>query len=366
MAVNSSDHDFAPGSFVVKQKNEVVKPMVFDDGDAEPVSKFGGRGAAPVSYGGLPKGLHQVLYERGLAPRTLAGKQIATSTNARWAAVLDFLETEGRHNSKYSRTDYCQHCTKFDEETGEVIVKKNAAEQAAGVQIKLEDEAGSSIDSDESTDSDSLIECTYCNLCFHVHCCDHTTGRQVAAGGVVGAWPCPDCIEHAETQLNLEPLISQDAGASEDKPVDLLKAAVVYGSIHSKWSVSDMCSVMGCQIDFMEQTSMLEEVVAARGYLPSSCLSSTASSISSSCIGASRNRQRAEGQTCHGMGCKSPCGMCSVSQTAWHSLKRTTTKGRNCMHQTTVRVFLARCFCSEHHAKRVSSFVFMMKMLISQ
>ena len=267
MAVNSSDHDFAPGSFVVKQKNEVVKPMVFDDGDAEPVSKFGGRGAAPVSYGGLPKGLHQVLYERGLAPRTLAGKQIATSTNARCAAVLDFLETEGRHNSKYSRTDYCQHCTKFDEETGEVIVKKNAAEQAAGVQIKLEDEAGSSIDSDESTDPDSLIECTYCNLCFHVHCCDHTTGRQVAAGGVVGAWPCPDCIEHAETQLNLEPLISQDAGASEDKPVDLLKAAVVYGSIHSKWSVSDMCSVMGCQIDFMEQTSMLEEVVAARGHL---------------------------------------------------------------------------------------------------
>ena len=91
---------------------EHKQSMVFtkDDRRKPPVSKYGGRlkkGQSPPNHVGLPKGLHQVLWERQLVEENMAVATI-TLTNHEVAVHEWLLENEGlAHESADNWQNVC-------------------------------------------------------------------------------------------------------------------------------------------------------------------------------------------------------------------------------------------------------------------
>ena len=76
-----------------------VQHMIFQPGDPEPISKYGGRlqhKECPPSHIGQPKGTHQILHERNLLGDVTAWKKVQRpKMSQRMTEIYEWLETNG-------------------------------------------------------------------------------------------------------------------------------------------------------------------------------------------------------------------------------------------------------------------------------
>ena len=242
---NDEEHH-SPGSYTVDFDEPVPQPSVFHTGDAKAVSSWGGRGAgAPASQVGCAKGAHQMAFERGLCPAELSAGRKCTSPDAHFAAVLDFLESEGRAGADVARTEYCHKCTVFDEDEEITQFREGAA-----------------------------VECTYCARNYHVDVCANLSisqARHAAQndGKVGGAWACDDCVSFAEDKLGIERVAAAVGDGSAADPIEFdisgleAEAAAIFGL----WGADHLKMLMAQEPDFLGQESELQEKVAARGHI---------------------------------------------------------------------------------------------------
>ena len=160
--------------------NMHVQSMVFEVGDADPVSKCAAR-KEPDTHIGCAKGLHQVLCERKIVESLLVAAA-ATRTD-REEKIMGVLEEEGR----MAYTDP----GKWNGTCGSCNEDLPAAIEGCDKGI------------DETDDSKRcLLLCTYCLNAYHPGC----AGLCPTIRRLKDDWACPECVWEAENVLKLDPL----------------------------------------------------------------------------------------------------------------------------------------------------------------
>jgi hypothetical protein len=135
-------------------------------------------------------------FERGLCPAVLPAGRKCTSPDAHFAAVLDFLESEGRAGADVARTEYCHKRTEFDEDQEIAHFREGAA-----------------------------VGCTYCARNYHIEVCANLSVSQARHavqndGKVGGAWACDDCVSFAEDKLGIERVAAAVGDGSAADPIE--------------------------------------------------------------------------------------------------------------------------------------------------
>ena len=263
--LNDDRHEWNNNTYQVTFDEPIEHPQCFTEGSCAPVSKYGGRGSPPDTHVGHAKGMHQLLWERGMSPAVLPRNAGITSNNRYKSAILKFLEDEGRVAARH-HDPYCSVCSVYNEEEDVTTCPPGP-----------------------------LIDCTFCNHARHVHKCAKLPKHIVQAfdrsGKIPGAWACQECIAYARDELGLDPpenVVSSEIDVNSDSSDEddgddgeadgivlddvsedstELDMEAVDGLVFGKWSVQHMRMLVAGLPDFKAQKSRIHEVIEARGHI---------------------------------------------------------------------------------------------------